>query len=78
MSITPTATRNTLPSRTAKRRAGDLRGAILYLIIYIAARQTERANPRMVIVRPSAGAMSKKTTQSAADNGLLDLKYLNY
>ena len=58
----PTANRNALPSRTAKRRAGDLRGAILYLIIYIATRQTERASPRMVIVRPSADAMNKKPT----------------
>lgn len=62
MSITPTATHNTLPFRTAKRRASDLRGAILYLIIYIATRQTERASPGMVIMGPSAGAMSKKTT----------------
>ena len=62
MSIAPTANRNALPSRTTKRCAGDLRGDILYLIIYIATRQTKRANPRMVIVRPSAGAMSKKTT----------------
>ena len=79
MSITPTATRNTLPSRTAKRRAGDLRGDILYLIIYIYSDETSRkGKPEDGYCEAIGRCHEQEDNPSAADNGLLDLKYLNY
>ena len=77
MSITPTANRNALPSRTAKRRVGDLRGDILYLIIY--SDETNRKGKPEDGYREAIGRChEQEDSPSAADNSLLDLKYLNY
>lgn len=77
MSITPTATHNTLPLRTVKRRAGDLRGDILYLIIY-SDETNRKGKPEDGYCEAIGRGHEQEDNPSAADNGLLDLKYLNY
>ena len=63
MSITPTATHNTLPFRTAKRRAGYRRGAILYLNYIYSDETNRKGKPEDGYCEAiMAGAMSKKTT----------------